>query len=106
MLFRDLLSVGAEELRDWEQYEHWQFEEQRSQKPFSPVLSKEAQQGMSVDYWPDVRMRTLPHIESSDLRFVGLVLASVINPDELHSGTLSFAFVPTSICEKQSGGAR
>jgi len=53
-----LLLIGAEESRDWEQYEHWQLEEQRSQKAFSPVLSKEAQQAMSVDYWPDARIRT------------------------------------------------
>jgi hypothetical protein len=53
-----LLLIGAEEWRDWEQYEHWQLEEQRSQKPFSPVLPKEAQQAMSVDYWPDAGIRT------------------------------------------------
>jgi len=53
-----LLLIGAEESRDWEQYDHWQLEEQRSQKAFSPVLSKEAQQAMSVDYWPDARIRT------------------------------------------------
>lgn len=50
--------IGTEELRDWHQYEYWQLEQQRSQKAFSPVLSKEAQQAMSVDYWPDARTRT------------------------------------------------
>lgn len=53
-----LLLIGTEELRDWDQYEYWQLEQQRSQKAFSPVLSKEAQHAMSVDYWPDARMRT------------------------------------------------
>jgi hypothetical protein len=52
------LLIGTEELRDWHQYEHWQLEQQRSQKAFSPVLSTEAQQALSVDYWPDARMRT------------------------------------------------
>jgi len=52
------LLIGTEELRDWHQYEYWQLEQQRSQKAFSPVLSKEAQQAMSMDYWPDARMRT------------------------------------------------
>lgn len=53
-----LLLIGSEELRDWDRYEYWQLEQQRSQKAFSPVLSKEAQQAMSVDYWPDARIRT------------------------------------------------
>jgi hypothetical protein len=52
------LLIGTEELRDWEQYDYWQLEQQRSQKAFSPVLSKEAQQAMSVDYWPDAGIRT------------------------------------------------
>ena len=51
------LLIGTEELRDWQQYEYWQLEEQTSQRAFSPVLTKEVQQTMSVDYWPDVRMR-------------------------------------------------
>ncbi|HUA16745.1 MAG TPA: hypothetical protein VMG31_15735 [Verrucomicrobiae bacterium] len=50
--------IGTEEFRDWQQYEYWQLEEQRSQRAFSPVLSKEAQQAMSVDYWPNARIRT------------------------------------------------
>jgi len=53
-----LLLIGTEQLRDWDQYEYWQLEQQRSQKAFSPVLSKEAQHAMSVDYWPDARTRT------------------------------------------------
>jgi hypothetical protein len=53
-----LLLIGAEELRGWQQYEYWQLEEQRSQRAFSPVLLKEAQQAMSVDYWPNARIRT------------------------------------------------
>jgi len=57
-LFLAFLLIGTEELRDWHQYEYWQVEQQRSQKAFSPVLSKEAQQAMSVDYWPDARTRT------------------------------------------------
>jgi hypothetical protein len=52
------LLIGTEELRDWDRYEYWQLEQQRSQRAFSPVLSKETQQAMSVDYWPDARMRT------------------------------------------------
>ena len=52
------LLIGTEELRDWQQYEYWQLEEQRSQRAFSPVLSKETQQAMSVDYWPNARIRT------------------------------------------------
>ena len=52
------LLIGTEELRDWDQYESWQVEQHRSQKAFSPVLSKETQQAMSVDYWPDSRIRT------------------------------------------------
>ena len=52
------LLIGTEESRDWEQYEDWRLEEQGSQKAFSPVLSKEAQQAMLVDYWPDARIRT------------------------------------------------
>lgn len=53
-----LLLIGTEELGDWKQYEYWQLEQQRSQKAFSPVLSKDGQQPMSVDYWPDARIRT------------------------------------------------
>lgn len=53
-----LFLIGSGELRDWEQYKYWQVEEQRSQTTFSPVLSKESQQAMSVDYWPDSRIRT------------------------------------------------
>jgi hypothetical protein len=52
------LLIGTEELRDWHHYEYWQLEQQRSQKAFSPVLSKEVQQAMSVDYWPDARIKT------------------------------------------------
>jgi hypothetical protein len=52
------LLIGSEEVRNWDQYKIWQGEEQRSQRTFSPVLTKEAQQAMSVDYWLDVRMRT------------------------------------------------
>lgn len=51
------LLMGSEELRDWHRYERWQSEEHRSQRAFSPVLTNEEQQAMSVDYWPDVRMR-------------------------------------------------
>ena len=53
-----VLLIGTEESHDWEQYEYWRLEEQASPKAFSPVLSKEAQQAMSVDYWPDARIRT------------------------------------------------
>jgi hypothetical protein len=51
------LLIGREELHDWQQYQYWQLEEQASQRGFSPVLTKEVQQTMSVDYWPDVRIR-------------------------------------------------
>ena len=50
--------IGTEELRDWKQYEYWQLEQQRSEKAFSPMLPKEAQLAMSVDYWPDAAIRT------------------------------------------------
>jgi hypothetical protein len=52
------LLLGIEELHSWHQYESWQREEERSQRTFSPVLTKEDEQAMTVDYWPDVRMRT------------------------------------------------
>ena len=53
-----LLLIGTAELHDWERYKYWQAEQNRSPKAFSPVLSKEAQQAMSVDHWPDARIRT------------------------------------------------
>jgi hypothetical protein len=52
------LLMGSEEVHDWHQYQSWQWEAQRSQRTFSPVLTREGQQAMSVDYWPDVRTRT------------------------------------------------
>ena len=52
------LLIGTEELRDWHRYEYWQLEQQRSKEAFSPVLSKEVQQAMAVDYRPDARMKT------------------------------------------------
>jgi hypothetical protein len=51
------LLMGSEELRDWHQYERWQSEENRSQRAFSPVLTKEERRAMSVDYRPNIRMR-------------------------------------------------
>ena len=48
----------------------------------------------------------LSRIESSDVGFVGLVLPSVINPDELNFGAIPFACMPAPICEKQGGNSR
>jgi len=51
------LLMASEEVHDWHQYGRWEAEEYQSQRPFSPVLTKEEQQAMLVDYWPDVRVR-------------------------------------------------
>ena len=51
------LLMASEEVHDWHQYGRWEAEEHQSQRPFSPVLTKEEQQAMLVDYWPDVRVR-------------------------------------------------
>src|SRR5579864_8153612 len=52
-----VLLIGSEEIYAWHTYELWQLEEQRSQRPFTPVLGKEIQQAMSIDSWPDARER-------------------------------------------------
>jgi hypothetical protein len=52
-----VLLIGSEEFYNWHTYEFWQLEEQRSQKPFSPVLDKGTQQALSVDHWLDARER-------------------------------------------------
>src|SRR6266480_1973916 len=54
-----VLLIGSEELHDWHQYEQWQFEENRLQKPFSPVLGKDVQEAISVDHWLNNREKTL-----------------------------------------------
>jgi len=51
------LLMAIEEVHDWHQYERWEAEEHQFQRAFSPVLTKEEQQAIPVDYWPDVRMR-------------------------------------------------
>jgi len=52
-----LFLIGSEEYYDWHEYEFWQREEQRSQRPFSPVIGTEMEQAMAIDRWPGPRMR-------------------------------------------------
>lgn len=76
--------MGSEELYDWQQYELWQWEEQRSQRPFSPVLTKEEQQAMDVDYWPDVRMRTF-HMSNLP---ISILLGWYSHPLSVHTNSI------------------
>jgi len=63
--------MGLEERRNWYQYDYWQSTENRNGKPFSLGVSKEDEQGMSVDYWLNSRERTVDTLNLPALILVG-----------------------------------
>jgi len=92
-----LLLMGSEELYDWHQYDLWQWEEQRSQRPFNPVLTKEAQQAITIDYWPAVRMRTFHALNFP----MSILLGWYSHPISIHANSILGSFL-LRVCQRLS----